>query len=386
MLAAAAAVVRWQEKDNSPAAVSPPANVQDFVNQTLAENRGVGTSTPASTQPSSLRPKAGAPSPELGEGNKAVEFTCTDSRQSDFDCYKLYYDALVRDQSIAVAFADLRQRYEENSYVRSQCHPLAHVIGNEAAKKFTDVSEAYKEGDNFCSSGYYHGALEGFVGIIGYSNLAGKMNSICQSIASQSRYSLSHHNCTHGLGHGLMAVTNTELFESLRLCDDLTDTWERSSCYGGVFMENIIFDGKYHSSKYLRLTEPLYPCNAVEHAYAGGCYLIQTAYMLKVVNGDFKKVFELCSQAADEGLQAICYQSLGRDASGWNLGSAGEVKKICLMGRDFEQQSNCIIGGVKDMVWYFYSEAKGKELCAILEDQKLKDVCNFNAESYYKTF
>ena len=47
--------------------------------------------------------------------------------------------------------------------------------------------------------------------------------------------------CLHGLGHGLTANAEHDIFRALRLCDALDGDWDRGSCYSGVFMENIIF-------------------------------------------------------------------------------------------------------------------------------------------------
>ena len=383
--AAGAGVFVWQRNTGPQNPVTPPDNANDFINQTLAGERDALIPTTTREQTGEIENPKNKEDDTTADEPVVLGEICTGNKQSDFDCYKSYYEELLLNGSVKAAFADLRQRYETNNYIKSQCHPMVHVLGNAAAKKFSDVGEACANGDNFCSSGYHHGVLEGMIAKIGYANLAQNLDKICTGVAAQNRYSLTHHNCTHGLGHGLMAITNTELFESVKLCDELDDTWEQSSCYGGVFMENIIFDGKYHSSKYLKPADALYPCNAVEHKYAGGCYLIQTAYMLKVAGGDFKKVFELCSQAADTGLQSICYQSLGRDASGWNIANIASIKNICMMGKDYEQQSGCIIGAAKDVVWYRYSDVEGKQLCASL-DSSLQQICYSTVDSYYQTF
>ena len=47
-------------------------------------------------------------------------------------------------------------------------------------------------------------------------------------------------NYAHRLGHGLMRVQENESFESLEMCDTLTNGWEEKRCYGRVFMENVV--------------------------------------------------------------------------------------------------------------------------------------------------
>lgn len=312
-----------------------------------------------------------------------LEKPCEGDSHTNFDCYEAYFQNLVKNKGISQAFSILKAVYPEKEYVRAQCHPITHVIGREASSKFPTVAEAYTQGDSFCWSGYYHGVLEGVIGKIGYATLANQMNDICAPLAKARTYSFDHYNCVHGLGHGVMAVTQDELFQSLGMCDFLNDTWERQSCWSGAFMENIIIDNKNHFTKYLKPEDPLYPCNAVGREYKGTCYLMQTSYMLKLTNGDFAKVFEQC-QIADEGFQDICYQSLGRDASGRSLSNVQETKATCTLGKDFEQQSNCIIGAVKDFISYHHSALQAKELCVSLEGIELQSVCTSTAQQYAK--
>jgi hypothetical protein len=179
-----------------------------------------------------------------------------------------------------------------------------------------------------------------------------------------------------------MAYTQDELFEALKLCDNLEGEWERSSCYSGVFMENVIIDNKNHFTKYLKPSEPLYPCNAVDVQYKTPCYLMQTSYMLKVTGGDFAKVFASCADAETD-FRTTCYQSLGRDASGRSSSNVEITRRTCALGKDFEQQSNCLIGAVKDFISYFHSDTQARELCTVV-GSTLKQVCEETRTSYVK--
>jgi hypothetical protein len=180
-----------------------------------------------------------------------------------------------------------------------------------------------------------------------------------------------------------MVITQNELFDSLNICDNLQDSWERTSCWSGAFMENIIVDNKNHFTKYLNPQDPLYPCNAVDDQYKGTCYLMQTSYMLKVTNEDFLQVFSLCG-TAEQAFQSVCYQSLGRDASGHSVSNKEQTKATCNLGQNFFAKSNCIIGAVKDFISYHHSDTEARGLCSSLEDAELQSVCFSTAESYVK--
>jgi hypothetical protein len=309
---------------------------------------------------------------------------CTGSNNSDFDCWENHYKNLVKTQGLNQAFSDLKIRYEQNSYVKSQCHPLTHILGRVATEIHPKVSDAYKHGNSFCWSGYYHGVMEGVVGKYGRAQFPTELNKICTDIEGKNSYSFDYFNCVHGLGHGVMVYNNTELFDALKLCDNLSGSWEKESCYGGVFMENVIVDNKNHFTKYLNPKEPLYPCNSVDTKYKTQCYLMQTSYMLKISNQNFDKVFSECENA-DSGFKNICWQSLGRDASGTSNSDTQRTVATCNLGKTEEQISNCVIGAVKDFISYFHSDQQAKLLCNSFTEE-IKNICHQTRAEYYKSF
>ena len=302
-----------------------------------------------------------------------------------FTCYEKHYQALVKAKGIPAAFADLKARYAKDTYTRAQCHPLTHVIGREAALKFKTPSAAYAVGDGYCWSGYYHGVLETFIDRIGIKNLPTEMDHVCDGVAGKERYSFDYYNCVHGLGHGVMAITETELFESLDYCDTLTGRWEQESCASGAYMENVIVDNINHFTKYLDPKRPLYPCTESPEKYKNTCYLMQTSYILKVNGGDFADTFGWC-RTAEEPYRATCLQSLGRDASGRSTSEVQPTKRICMLGRDHFEKSNCVIGAVKDFISYFHSDKQAKQLCNAFEDKELTTLCLQTTTSYYAQF
>jgi len=358
----------WVQTCERPVSALPnPPPIDKFVSQTISEAR---------------------PEPEKASASTLTEdqlvLICPGAKLTQFECYENHFKNLVSQKGVGVAFTDLKRLYEINSYVKSQAHPLAHIIGQIASEKFPDVSEAYTQGDSFAWSGYYHGVLEGIIGKIGPENLPNQLKNICSDLASKNKYSFDHYNCVHGLGHGVMAHTDDELFKSLKLCDLLSDSWERTSCWSGAFMENIIIDNKNHFTNYLKPSDPLYPCNAVDKQYKDTCYLMQTSYMLKVTSGDFTKVFGLCEQVETE-YQPTCYQSLGRDASGRSVSDIQITKTTCQLGKNFDQQKNCVIGAVKDFISYHHSDVQAKNLCAEFSED-LQSICMETAKSYYTVF
>lgn len=312
----------------------------------------------------------------------AQKLDCS-SATDKFDCYEVYYSKAADKKGVYDSIAELKQQYAADQYVHSQCHQLMHAIGRSASEKYENVSKAFAEGDSFCWSGYYHGVMEGTL-LFNPKLVDNEINSACKDVPGRWNYSFDYYNCVHGLGHGIMYLNGHELFDSLETCNNLNGSYEQSSCWSGAFMENVIFSYKDHISKYLNPEDPLYPCNAVEAKYKQTCYLMQTSYMLKITAGNFSKVFDLCSTVEKPYIDT-CYQSLGRDASGNSLSDPEITKQTCLLGKDLRQQSNCVIGAVKDFISYFHSDAQANEFCSILSPE-LQTICFETAKFYYINF
>jgi hypothetical protein len=119
--------------------------------------------------------------------------------------------------------------------------------------------------------------MEAIIVEMGIESVPKELNSICSNLPGRDTRSFNYYNCVHGLGHGLMYVEGHNLFKALELCDKLTDDWDSESCYGGVYMENVIANGKDHISKYLKEDDLLYPCNVVDEKYKQQCYLMQSS-------------------------------------------------------------------------------------------------------------
>ena len=224
--------------------------------------------------------------------------------------------------------------------------------------------------------------MEQIVAEVGKDNLKSEINKICSGIPG--RISFDRYNCVHGLGHGLMALTNNEVFRSLDMCNNLRGALVRSWCGTGVFMENVIADGKNHKTKYLNPDQPFFPCPEVNKKYRDECYLGQTSYVLKIINYDFEKVFDMCSEI-EEDFRDECYISIGRDASGNTISNAAKTKEICELGKTAEQKQKCIEGAVIDFISYYHSDIKALELCNSLGEE-IKPSCLKITREYWSIF
>lgn len=324
---------------------------------------------------------------ETPRSNLSVVNPCQGQSEADFKCWKEYFEELVYQETPEKALAEADKEDAKQGYIRTNCHQIAHVIGRAAAKKFElNVPITFERGNNFCASGYYHGALESVVTGIGKQKIIEQINDICKPLKEKSAYNLPHYDCVHGLGHGVMSLAEYELYDALIDCDRLTDSWERESCYGGVFMENImtVFNNPEYNNKFLDSNRPMFPCTDVEEKYKYGCYINQTSYALKTNGNNYSAVFELCAQAGE--FKETCWQSLGRDASGNTLQSPEGAKQICQLGSSQTAVIECSIGAVKDIIWISGDKSRGDQFCQMQNSAEVIQACQETANNYFSTF
>lgn len=95
-----------------------------------------------------------------GGSNKNIvipDDKCAANNTLTFTCYKAELSNIVKENGSRSAFALLKEQYPKVSFVKSQCHKLVHVIGRAAYARYGSVGDTFKNGDQFCWAGYYHG-------------------------------------------------------------------------------------------------------------------------------------------------------------------------------------------------------------------------------------
>lgn len=323
---------------------------------------------------------------QLIVNSKPAVVECTGENAENFSCWQSHYKTIVQNDSPEKAFEDFRTIYESSSYIKSNCHQVAHVIGREAAKKYPSLAETYSHGDNFCWSGYYHGAIETVAAKLGKEKILTQINTVCASFLQKEKYSFDHYNCVHGMGHGLMAVLDDDLYKALESCEKFSGDWQQQSCYSGVFMENVMNEISGGGRKaYFKADDPMYPCTEVADKYKNDCYMMQTSHALSVVGYDYAKIFKLCSEV-EAPYNSTCYLSLGRDVSGQSSSDAPKTVSLCMLGETFEAKDNCFTGAVKDFISYYHNDDEGLAMCKQIPDPQLSKNCTEQATVYFRSF
>jgi hypothetical protein len=290
----------------------------------------------------------------------------------DYACYKqafgnvAYYDGPQR------ALAELAAAMKTNPLVDGGCHQIAHEIGHAAyARYHHDAAKALANGSMTCWSGYYHGVIERAFGGVPRTKVAARARTLC---AGQELHTSTFllYQCVHGLGHGLMIYSRNDLPFSLRVCDDLATAWDRSSCTGGVFMQNFLPGPmQLAPTKWLSKRNLLYPCNAVAERDKLYCYLMVTSRILPEVDYRWPVAVRWCRRA-EQAWITTCFQSLGRDASGFTVQNPPKILAVCRQAGDMERE--CVYGAARDLTANDANARRASRFC-LLTPLSMRSYC-----------
>jgi len=291
-----------------------------------------------------------------------------------YTCLETFFLDLLHRTDAQTTLKILAQADSESPTILSLCHPLVHRLGREAYNVMGDATRAFSVGDETCANGYYHGVLEGY--LARSPKLEDAVGSVCKNDGSVSGY--IYFQCIHGLGHGLMFKTGDDIGESLKDCDLLKSSYDQQSCYGGVFMQNIVNDFPYntgHQKAVAKADDPLYPCDddqVVPDKYKSGCYFLVTSQIVKSTGTDWAAMAGWCDRSPEK-YRYLCYQSMGRDVSGATLRDPQKGYAACQTASQ-GYLADCIQGIAKDLLEYDPQNPTAKVFCDLV-DAKYKPAC-----------
>ena len=102
------------------------------------------------------------------------------------------------------------------------------------------------------------------------------------------------------------------------------------------------------TSRWLKAKDLIYPCNAVAEKYKYYCYDLVTARILPKVNYNWKKTAAWCSKS-EKNWVSVCFESMGRDASGYTRLDPVRILRICRTAGDMARE--CIYAAAEDMTY-----------------------------------
>jgi cytochrome c553 len=279
-------------------------------------------------------------------------------------CYRQAFGNLAYKEGPQKALEQLATDDKTISGVHSDCHQISHWIGHAGLAYYhNDPGVALSHGAMTCNSGYYHGVLQLALAGLPRNVVVKKSQHLCDAPAVNTDDFLLY-QCVHGLGHGLMIYSGDDLPWSLQTCHKLLTSFDRISCTGGVFMQNL--DTTMGVSKYLSNTNPIYPCNIVADRDKVYCYLMVTSRILSMDGYNWAKTAKWCRKS-EPGWVATCFQSMGRDASGATQYVAQRTIQLCSYAGKNEDE--CLYGASRD---YANNYAGGKEAAVLCNESPAK--------------
>jgi hypothetical protein len=296
---------------------------------------------------------------------------CTTRDVGQANCYRDYFRAVMVRDGADVAVAEVFERSATDEFVAADCHQITHDLGEDAVDHYDSLGEALAFEASACWSGYYHGVVETEMSQLDDEELLTTLPSVCED-AAQDRYSFTHYNCVHGVGHGLMLRFKSDLWTVIPYCETLeADPWEVRSCLGGSFMQNVV-SGQEGEAATFRDDDLLYPCTALPGTYREECLLMQTSWALDQSNYDHATVFALCDALPPEDA-STCYQSMGRDISGGSLLDVATIVAQCDLGSETYRE-RCIVGASLNAVYNDHATESATALCEAV-DQRWRQAC-----------
>jgi cytochrome c553 len=274
-------------------------------------------------------------------------------------CYRQAFGNVAYKEGPQKALALLATDDQKIPGVHADCHQISHWVGHAGLLHYhNDAGTALSHGAMTCNSGYYHGVLQLALAGLPRDKVVKKAQHLCDAKAVNKDEFLLY-QCVHGLGHGLMIYSGDDLPWSLTTCHKLLTDFDRVSCTGGVFMQNL--DTTMGVSRYLSSKNPLYPCTIVAERDKVYCYLMVTSRILTLDHFNWRKTAAWCHKS-EKGWVATCFQSYGRDASGYSRYVPSKTIHLCsLAGRE---AGECLYGAARD---YGNNYAGGKEAANLCE-------------------
>lgn len=296
------------------------------------------------------------------------------TQKQDPVCYKTLAEGLIKHYSLYSIFSALDRNQDQVKIFKS-CHRLLHILGQMEYDKNKDLTKSLEEGNSICFSGYFHGVLEEYMdskGIIfdDKSTIISWFLQNSKNICIKDTFFIAYNECLHGLGHGFMYATNSDLTLSLEICEALTGQVEKEKCYGGVFMENIMnIDNPDHPPQHIQKNDVMYPCSKLNPKYLRACYEQQSSYFAKTTNYNWPKTEDLCEKIPRE-YNLACYKGIGH-ALIINSQNLQEIGETCNNIKDSNKSNACFVGVTGALIGR-YSDGYDKTLyfCSQLENKK----------------
>lgn len=278
---------------------------------------------------------------------------------------------IMHQHGTAAALSELEAVVTSTPEVLNRTHHIVHELGRRSFDHYGSSRDAFANCTPAYEWGCYHGVLEGFLDAQPAVDDSTIQNA-CPSTVDPNNVNVLF-QCLHGLGHGVVLHLDGDVSGGLSLCDALGDPWQQTSCYSGVFMENLVegqsaaAEGRTLEGSGLLLDarDPLYPCSALERRYLAPCYEMAASVVLWFNGHDFAEAGSTCDGASRRYI-SICYQGLGREAFGASLSDPRAAVPRCAETSDGTRARDCYVGVVKNVINADTDGERAFDVCAAI--------------------
>ena len=291
-------------------------------------------------------------------------------------------------------------------------HLLGHVVGDELYKQqgINGIKVCTEDLRDACA----HSIVVGYLLDHGASGLPVAVAACHGAPGGLGAYTM----CVHGLGHGVLAYTEYNMQDAVKLCETTgTPAYgnqEVGQCVGGVTMEMMagVHDHDTwlkESPNYFKANDPLSPCDMgfIPKGALSYCYVYLTPHLFAAAGADlsapdpkyFGKAMSFCSALPkNDSNRDVCFGSFGKEyvvlANARNVESVvnmndDQLKLIynwCRSGPD-EALSPCLDSALQSLYWGGENDpGVSIRFCSVIPDKTQSDKCMHDligAVSYY---
>ena len=306
--------------------------------------------------------------------------------EGDQDCMEKDILALADEYGPVEAIGTLTQLIGEGIVNgRSDYHDFVHRIGRKTAKKFGLNPDAFF----LCPLDYNYGCQHGFFeqALVQEPNAKTAAEMVCDPELMKEKPLKFLFYCYHGVGHGIMMAKAYDLRASLDVCEEFSGETERSGCYQGVFMENVVgFQNGTARTNAFSEQDKLAPCNGLETKYRLQCYLNHGGYLAGIAGrgpGAIERATQPCLKAAPNDISP-CIQSVALNATnpGWQQALAPEptgdliVDAVAICSRFPDAyRKDCVIASVDNLANFDRSNTTNMTAFCNAVDDQYKERC-----------
>ena len=309
----------------------------------------------------------------------AIDWTNVTSR--DLNIAAVFLTA--RDLGVHKALDSLEALAAHDPALRGQGHTLAHALGRYTIAQHKNDLSVIAECREIFEAGCYHGVLEGYLATQ-KSVDSPTVASICSPVERSSPIRLRALECSHGLGHGLLARLAYDLGGALKACDYLGAEDARDECHDGVFMENVVhgmgnsmisvgddalsvhnhmmqMEAARPHQEYFRQQDPAFPCDSVAAPYQSSCWSYQPLAVIRLTRANFQRTLHTCDIAPGPAA-TTCYRGFGKQSTAWYGDRAADIVKTCETATP-PHVTDCFAGAVEAYVDFAWTPDRAIEFC-----------------------